>query len=106
MTEASARPPVPYRTRWTIDEVLALPESGMRQELVAGRRVESPNPPNSHQWVAKQLMLIASTRPSWWGRDAEVAPVAEAWTGNEWVRSLRGTPMSATALGRALWGRL
>ncbi|GAB3967254.1 hypothetical protein GCM10029978_034160 [Actinoallomurus acanthiterrae] len=58
MTEAPARPPAHYRTSWTIEELLALPENGMRQELIAGRRVESPNPPNPHQWAAKQLMFI------------------------------------------------
>ncbi|MCO6009749.1 Uma2 family endonuclease [Actinoallomurus purpureus] len=55
MTEAFAMPPDHYRTSWTIEEVLALPENGMRQELLEGRLVVSPVPPNPHQWAAKQL---------------------------------------------------
>lgn len=55
MTEAFAMPPDHYRTSWTIEEVLALPENGMRQELIEGRLVVSPVPPNPHQWAAKQL---------------------------------------------------
>ncbi|MCO5993538.1 Uma2 family endonuclease [Actinoallomurus rhizosphaericola] len=55
MTEAFAMPPDHYRTSWTIEEVLALPENGMRQELIEGRLVVSPVPPKPHQWAAKQL---------------------------------------------------
>jgi Uma2 family endonuclease len=55
MTEAFAMPPDHYRTSWTIEEVLALPENGMRQELIEGRLVVSPVPPKPHQWAAKCL---------------------------------------------------
>ncbi|GAA4611746.1 Uma2 family endonuclease [Actinoallomurus liliacearum] len=55
MTKAFAVPPDHYRTSWTIEEVLALPENGMRQELLEGRLVVSPVPPKPHQWAAKRL---------------------------------------------------
>jgi Uma2 family endonuclease len=40
---------------WTIDEVLSLPEQGMRHELIEGRLVESPVPANPHQMAGKRL---------------------------------------------------
>lgn len=62
MTEAFAMPPDEYRmpdhyrtTPWTIDEVLALPDNGMRRELLEGRLLESPVPPKSHQMASKRL---------------------------------------------------
>lgn len=54
MTEALAMPHH-YAGRWTIDEVVALPEDGMRRELVEGRLVESPVPAKPHQLAAKRL---------------------------------------------------
>lgn len=55
MTEALAMPHHHYAGRWTIDEVVALPEDGMRRELVEGRLVESPVPAKPHQMAAKRL---------------------------------------------------
>lgn len=55
MTEALAMPHHHYAGRWTIDEVLALPEDGMRRELVEGRLVESPVPAKPHQLAGKRL---------------------------------------------------
>jgi Uma2 family endonuclease len=55
MTEALAMPQNHYAGRWTVDEVLALPEDGMRRELVEGRLVESPVPANPHQMAGKRL---------------------------------------------------
>ncbi|GAA0326319.1 hypothetical protein GCM10010151_15370 [Actinoallomurus spadix] len=58
MTEAFAMPPDHHRTSWTIEEVLALPENGMRQELFEGRLVESPVPPPSHQNAGQRLIRL------------------------------------------------
>ncbi len=45
-----------YRTGpWTIDDVLSLPEDGMRHEVVEGRLVVSPAPARPHQRAAKRL---------------------------------------------------
>ena len=55
MTEALAMPQDHYAGRWTVDEVLALPEDGMRRELVEGRLVESPVPAKPHQMAGKRL---------------------------------------------------
>jgi hypothetical protein len=55
-TEAPVGSPGHYRTSWTFEEVLALPENGMRQELFGGRRIESPVPPKQHQLAATRLM--------------------------------------------------
>ncbi|MGH3376743.1 MAG: Uma2 family endonuclease [Actinoallomurus sp.] len=55
MTEALAMPHDHYAGRWTVDEVLALPEDGMRRELVEGRLVESPVPAKPHQMAGKRL---------------------------------------------------
>ena len=49
MTEALAMPPNYHVGPWTIDEVVAMPEDGMRHELVEGRMVVSPVPPPPHQ---------------------------------------------------------
>jgi hypothetical protein len=55
MTEALAMSPGYHTGPWRIDEVLALPEDGMRHELVEGRLVVSPVPANPHQVAGKRL---------------------------------------------------
>jgi Uma2 family endonuclease len=55
MTEALATPASYHAGPWTIDEVLDLPDNGMRYELVDGRLVVSPVPPKPHQMAAKLL---------------------------------------------------
>ncbi|WP_433173989.1 Uma2 family endonuclease [Actinoallomurus sp. CA-150999] len=58
MTEAFAMPPDHYRTSWTIEEVLALPDNGMRHELLEGRLVVSPVPPPTHQNAGQRLIRL------------------------------------------------
>jgi Uma2 family endonuclease len=58
MTEALAMPPNYHVGPWTIDEVAAMPEDGMRHELVEGRLVISPVPPPPHQTAGKRLIRI------------------------------------------------
>lgn len=55
MTEALATPASYHAGPWTIDEVLELPDNGMRYELIDGRLVTSPVPPKPHQMAAKLL---------------------------------------------------
>jgi Uma2 family endonuclease len=58
MTEALAAPAYHHAGPWTIDEVLELPDDGMLYELIGGRLVVSPAPPNPHQLAAKRLERI------------------------------------------------
>lgn len=58
MTEALATPASYHAGPWTIDEVLELPDNGMRFELVDERLVVSPVPPKPHQMAAKLLERI------------------------------------------------
>lgn len=58
MSEALAMPASYHAGPWTIDEVLDLPDNGMRYELVNQRLVSSPVPPKPHQMAAKLLEQI------------------------------------------------
>jgi Uma2 family endonuclease len=55
MTEALATPASYHAGPWTIDEVLELPDNGMRFELVDERLVVSSVPPPRHQRAARRL---------------------------------------------------
>lgn len=58
MTEALAMPPNYHVGPWTIDEVVGMPEDGMRHELIEGRLVVSPVPPPPHQNSGQRLIRI------------------------------------------------
>jgi Uma2 family endonuclease len=55
MTEALAAPAYYHAGPWTIDEVLDLPDNGMRYELVDERLVVSSVPAPRHQRAARRL---------------------------------------------------
>jgi Uma2 family endonuclease len=60
MIVATAHP-----TEWTVDELYALPEDGMRHELLDGTLLVSPPPSVRHQLAAQRLVLaIASAAPA------------------------------------------
>ena len=46
--------------RWTRDQVLALPDDGMRHELIDGGHIVSPTPRLRHQRVVFALALVLS----------------------------------------------
>ena len=52
--------PAPTETVTTIDELLALPEDGMRHELLDGEHVVTPAPALPHQRMAGQVFLTLS----------------------------------------------
>jgi Uma2 family endonuclease len=59
MTEALAMPPDYHAGRpWTIDEVLAMPDDGMRHELIDQKLVVSVVPPPPHQNAGQRLIRI------------------------------------------------
>lgn len=64
MTEAFAMPSSYHTGPWTIDELLALPEDGMRHELIEGRLVVSPVPANHHQRAGKRLERLFDSAAS------------------------------------------
>lgn len=65
MTEALAMPVSYHAGPWTIDEVLELPDNGMRFELVDERLVVSSVPPPRHQRAARRLAnLLEAGAPS------------------------------------------
>ncbi len=55
MTEALATPASYHAGPWTIDEVLELPDNGMRYEFIDERLVVSSVPPPRHQRAARRL---------------------------------------------------
>lgn len=55
MTEALATPASYHAGPWTIDEVLELPDNGMRYKLVEERLVASLAPPPRQQRAARRL---------------------------------------------------
>ena len=55
MTEVLATPASYHAGPWTIDEVLELPDNGMRFELLDERLVVSSVPPPRHQRAARRL---------------------------------------------------
>src|SRR5262245_60482431 len=55
MTEALVAPAYYHAGPWTIDEVLELPDNGMRYELIEERLVVSSVPPPLHQKAARRL---------------------------------------------------
>ena len=63
MTEALAMPPTYRVGPWTIDEIVALPEDGMRRELIEARLVVSPVPPPPHQNAGQRLIRIFDAAP-------------------------------------------
>lgn len=44
----------------TVEQLLALPEDGMRHELLAGEHVVTPSPAVVHQWILAQLFTMLS----------------------------------------------
>ncbi len=49
------------RERWTVADRNALPDDGLRYEVVDGLLVVSPSPVPQHQWVSVQLELLLSS---------------------------------------------
>lgn len=49
---------VEYPHQWTFDEVMALPEDGLRYELIDGVLIVNPPPTVGHQSVAMELYVL------------------------------------------------
>ncbi|HEU5159320.1 MAG TPA: Uma2 family endonuclease [Streptosporangiaceae bacterium] len=65
MSEAFATPASYHAGPWTVDEVLELPDNGMRYELVEERLVVSSVPPPRHQRAARRLAnLLEAEAPA------------------------------------------
>lgn len=49
---------VEYPHQWTLDEIMALPEDGLRYELIDGLRIVNPPPTAGHQSVCFELQVL------------------------------------------------
>ncbi len=58
---------VRHRDRWTTDDLDALPEDGVRRELIDGALFVSPSPTSRHQQLVLRLAIaLERTRPDQW----------------------------------------
>jgi Uma2 family endonuclease len=48
----------PDRVRMTYDDLLALPDDGLRHELIDGEHIVSPSPGSAHQLIVGNLYLL------------------------------------------------
>ncbi|HEX5759143.1 MAG TPA: hypothetical protein VF121_08110 [Thermoanaerobaculia bacterium] len=69
----------------TYDDLLALPEDGLRHELIDGEHVVSPSPNTKHQRVSGNLYFAgpscATTRSARSEREEEHLPLVLLWPG-------------------------
>lgn len=56
-----APPPRASTAPWTVDDLAALPDDGMRYEIIDGTLVVSPSPTFRHQSVSGALFLLLAT---------------------------------------------
>jgi Uma2 family endonuclease len=52
--------PAPDRVKLTYDDLLALPDDGMRHELIDGEHYVTPSPNSAHQFIVGNLFLLLS----------------------------------------------
>lgn len=53
--------PTAQRLKMTYDDLLALPEDGLRHELIDGEHIVSPSPGSAHQLIIGSLYLAIAT---------------------------------------------
>jgi Uma2 family endonuclease len=51
----------PERVRMTYDDLLAIPDDGLRHELIDGEHIVSPSPGSAHQLIVGNLYLLLGT---------------------------------------------
>jgi Uma2 family endonuclease len=60
VAEEQMMPPASDRVKLTYDDLLALPDDGMRHELIDGEHYETPAPISAHQLIVGNLYLWLS----------------------------------------------
>lgn len=58
VSEDRAMNGAPERIRMTYDDLLALPDDGLRHELIDGEHIVSPSPGSAHQLIVGNLYLL------------------------------------------------
>ena len=76
--------PTPSQTYYSLHEVLELPDTGERRELVYGELLVSPSPTSRHQKIAARLFRVVADYCERVGAgDAYFSPADLSWGRND-----------------------